>query len=478
MEFLSTETENSTSDSEGSEGANGKNAVHSCSFESCVKRFDTSRKLKRHVRNSHLLERTYACPVPGCVKSYRRATHLQRHALSHGSTDVERKPFVCEQPGCKARFPSRQHLKRHELSHNVEKPYKCTHESCDEAFTKAAQLRRHVAEHNGTLPFVCTHAGCTKSFKTTQKLRAHERTHSEDNIYKCGYKDCDQHFPKWSSLQQHIKSEHRREEGATCPMCNKSFKWADNLKKHVANTHSEERDEFPCTWNGCFKMLSSARALRLHIRVVHEDIKDFKCRDCGEAFGYKLSLLNHIKRGHRKEAHSGQSEGEPKKRKRAPEAPRSAEGVLQSRPEESGRAEMVPTPRPKRLRRKPPSAHESFQEAARPRGGFGPRPEISLSQMITGYNYDADARRRILCTYSNDAETPCGFRFVREYDLKRHLLAYHGHGKETDPAGERDGTQHAGNVGSREFIATDMASGGNGESAVVNPAAPQEIAAQ
>ncbi|KAI8799680.1 hypothetical protein BJ742DRAFT_119091 [Cladochytrium replicatum] len=488
MDFCPTESENSASGSHSDGGSDGEKAgteVHSCSFDGCVKSFDTSRKLKRHIRNSHLLERTYSCPVPGCGKSYRRATHLQRHTLSHGATDEERKPFVCERPGCEARFPSRQHLKRHELSHDVEKPYTCTQEGCDEAFAKAAQLRRHVAEHNGTLPFVCTHPGCTKSFKTTQKLKAHEHTHSDDNVYKCGYRDCDQHFPKWSLLQQHIKSEHKRQLGAICPICNKSFKWADNLKKHVTNTHSEARDEFPCTWDGCYKMLSSVRALRLHIRVVHEEIKDFKCRDCGEAFGYKLSLLNHIKRGHKKETDSGHSEGElraptskkvTQKRKRA-QVPGSAAPT--PRPEISVPAETDPKPQPKRMRRKPPSENERIQDSARSHGGFGPRPVISLAQMITGYNYDADARRRIPCIYANDSDSPCGFRFVRDYDLMRHLLAYHGHRKEDGLVGEGDGTQPAGTVVTREFIATDMASGGNGESAVVASAVtPQGIAAQ
>lgn len=53
-----------------------------------------------------------------------------------------------------------------------------------------------------------------------------------------------------------------------------------------------------CTWNGCGRTLSSPYALKVHIAKVHRQEKPFICETCGQRYGYKHLLRQHIRRSH------------------------------------------------------------------------------------------------------------------------------------------------------------------------------------
>ena len=78
-----------------------------------------------------------------------------------------------------------------------------------------------------------------------------------------------------------------------------SFSFLKQLKAHE-KLHDPNRQQFPCTWEGCAKQYSRASNLKTHVRAAHEKNKRFKCdvANCGAAFSHKKSLVTHGSKGH------------------------------------------------------------------------------------------------------------------------------------------------------------------------------------
>ena len=89
-------------------------------------------------------------------------------------------------------------------------------------------------------------------------------------------------------------------EGITysCP-CGKNYRKKKDLNKHV----KECGRRYSCTSEGCAKTYASEKALRLHIRTVHEGTKYTKkqatCQQCGQQFQGTSNLKRHMKLVHR-----------------------------------------------------------------------------------------------------------------------------------------------------------------------------------
>ena len=82
-----------------------------------------------------------------------------------------------------------------------------------------------------------------------------------------------------------------------CPQCGKVFSQRGNLTTHIRIVHEQRRD-FTCP--DCDKGFSVKTSLRNHIRSVHERRRDYNCRHCGKAFTEKGSLQRHIRGVHEK----------------------------------------------------------------------------------------------------------------------------------------------------------------------------------
>ena len=74
-------------------------------------------------------------------------------------------------------------------------------------------------------------------------------------------------------------------------VCEKSFTWATSLRIHIKTIHEDHKD-FKCEY--CGKSFTQAVNLRVHMKTIHEDQKDIKCDSCGlthESYKNILYLL-------------------------------------------------------------------------------------------------------------------------------------------------------------------------------------------
>ncbi|WFD33948.1 hypothetical protein MCUN1_000776 [Malassezia cuniculi] len=171
-------------------------------------------------------------------------------------------------------------------------------------------------------------------------------------------------FRTWTELQKHMREVHPPQ----CPLCQRTFASRENLRKHIRIHEKSEESAFECVWNGCGRSFSSRYALETHVGRVHRGEKPFQCELCERSFGYRHVLEKHVEQAHKQGSELAT--------------------------EDSVASDSDATPLP------------------------------HLTQLIG----KRSARRLLQCPWGvalGDTEDPCPQRFVRLYDLRRHLASAH-----------------------------------------------------
>ena len=367
-----------------------------CTEPNCDKAYSRPCLLEQHLR-SHADERPFVCTALGCGKAFLRDSHLKTHMLSHS---IE-KPLYCSY--CGKGFNTNQHLNRHERTHVPS--IKCTYEGCTAAFRRNSQLRKHVAEcHTFRKQFACP--SCPKEFDVKSRLDAHlEKCHQgsanvtpappivvSNNIYHCGSEGCVEKFETWTDLQNHIKYTHKRHG---CNLCGRVFPSIESLEIH-GKEHELEH--------------STLLAQEWHCR-------EPQCENLVPCFHEKNELISHYQQHHGF----------------VPE-------TLQVQVHTPVTADCLPplssiTEQHQQLHKQQHQQHQQHQQQHLPQLPYQSQPPQqqqlptsrdplykgpSIIDRITGAGYDTN--RRIECPVEG-----CGYRFAREYDMKRHAKAVHPH---------------------------------------------------
>ncbi|XP_055757263.1 gastrula zinc finger protein XlCGF48.2-like [Salvelinus fontinalis] len=136
--------------------------THHC--RDCGETFALKADLQRHVT----LPKKRPCECSFCKKRYNSTCKLKAHVrLCHGGKH-------CTCPFCGKTFKQKGHLSTHMRIHTGEKPFTCGY--CGKSFIQKGDLRRHILTHTGKKPFSCVY--CGKGFIRKEHLTAHIRTHT------------------------------------------------------------------------------------------------------------------------------------------------------------------------------------------------------------------------------------------------------------------------------------------------------------
>uniref|UniRef100_A0A2K6G5W8 Zinc finger protein n=1 Tax=Propithecus coquereli TaxID=379532 RepID=A0A2K6G5W8_PROCO len=264
-----------------------------CACPHCESSFTSEDILAEHLQTLHhkpTEEKEFKCK--NCGKKFPVKQALQRHFEQHQETCRGDARFVCKAGSCGKRLKSKDALKRHQENvHTIHEIFDC--QECMKKFISANQLKRHMITHSEKRPYHCEI--CNKSFKRLDQVGAHKVIHSEDKPYKC--KLCGKGFAHRNVYKNHKKT-HSEDRPFQCEECKALFRTPFSLQRHLL-IHNSERT-FKC--HHCDATFKRKDTLNVHVQVVHERHKKYRCELCNKAFVTPSVLRSH------KKTHTGEKE--------------------------------------------------------------------------------------------------------------------------------------------------------------------------
>ncbi|XP_065226136.1 zinc finger protein 678-like [Planococcus citri] len=165
-----------------------------------------------------------------------------------------------------------------------------------------ASSERNEAPNLGT-SLVCNI--CHQNIGNQDQMRRHMFLHGDLKPFECA--DCGKSFTRKENMMVHIFSMHMPYLTVNipykCDPCNKFYSSLSDLNKNRSSTTL--RDHSTQVSNGCQspvcnicrKNFCNQRNLEKHM-LIHEGLKPFKCAECGESFGRKFVMNQHITECH------------------------------------------------------------------------------------------------------------------------------------------------------------------------------------
>ncbi|XP_021020655.1 PR domain zinc finger protein 5 isoform X3 [Mus caroli] len=274
-----------------------------CKADSCGKRLKSKDALRRHQENVHTGDpkRKLICSV--CSRKCTSVSSLQEHRKIH-------EIFDCQE--CMKKFISANQLKRHMITHSEKRPYNC--EICNKSFKRLDQVGAHKVIHSEDKPYQCKLCGkgfahrnvyknhkkthseerpfqcdeCKALFRTPFSLQRHLLIHNSERTFKCHH--CDATFKRKDTLNVHVQVVHERHKKYRCELCNKAFVTPSVLRSHK-KTHTGEKEKV-CPY--CGQKFASSGTLRVHIRS-HTGERPYQCPYCEKGFSKNDGLKMHIR---------------------------------------------------------------------------------------------------------------------------------------------------------------------------------------
>lgn len=131
------------------------------------------------------------------------------------------------------------------------------------------------------------HMRCNSRPHLIEHLR---RKHNRNNeMFRCEL--CGKHFSQKIWYEKH-KNAHFTTRNV-CSFCGLSFSNGKNFKQHIYS-HTGERP-IKCKYEGCDKSFRSYSGRRIHMRINHQNLKQYQCRinGCTEEFGGVVGYKKH-----------------------------------------------------------------------------------------------------------------------------------------------------------------------------------------
>ena len=239
------------------------------------------------------LSKPLDCPFEGCDKKPRGAFALEQHIRSH----TNERPFACSDEDCDKSFKSQANLDNHEKCHLKEKripkpKLDCPVDNCVIKCVNKSALERHMRTHTNERPYSCPEDSCNATFKTSDALANHIISHGTDTPYKCSI--CDIKFKLKHNLRGHVRVVHEDVKNYSCDFEDCEMRFTDTHKLEVhKRTHTGERP-YCCPKDDCDKTFAHSSTLKYHINV-HDGKKPYACPYdiCSAAFSDPGSLRKH-----------------------------------------------------------------------------------------------------------------------------------------------------------------------------------------
>jgi uncharacterized C2H2 Zn-finger protein len=218
-----------------------------------------------------------------------------------------RKDFKLNCDHCELKFSTHSWLEKH-----VKKKHGHSLVACDQSVEKFSDNKSHIkcpicgldfkkknlpyhieSKHKENIP--CPHCGL--QFVTQVTLNKHiDRLHSEREAEKC--QKCEYKTKVQQEMKKHWKAMHTERTQQTCEFCGEVFK---KLKEHLkrtgcGNKEPLQRERVPCP--RCQKTFTHKPDLAIHIKQIHEGVKDKLCPHCSYSTYSSYNLRLHVSKVH------------------------------------------------------------------------------------------------------------------------------------------------------------------------------------
>lgn len=173
-------------------------------------------------------------------------------------------------------------LNRSRITENNCASYKC--KECGKILSTSYNLLIHCNIHTGARPYNCS--TCDKSFRSASNVKRHMRD-VHDGVKKFVCDVCGRCLASRISRDEHRRT-HTGERPHTCETCGKSFKQKASLHVHRLY-HSQV---LPHHCNLCDRSFRRKQELEKHASR-HSDQKPYTCAICEERFRSKSCIIRH-----------------------------------------------------------------------------------------------------------------------------------------------------------------------------------------
>ncbi|XP_065213305.1 zinc finger protein 84-like [Planococcus citri] len=273
---------------------------HSFKCDICYRGFSLKSTLKNHLKLHTGENKILTCDMCGKTVSSRNAL------INHQRIHTGDKRFSCNI--CGKAYVTKLQVKRHAYVHTGEKPFSCN--ICQKKLATGSSLLQHMQTHwENRASYSCNI--CHKQYISKYKLRSHISTSHQEKILEsdsCTIEQIESAFlrndlvkcihekniPLKNEPKDIDNSEYELEDfknSYNCHLCYKVFQKEDQLNEHLTKMHRC----FKCPI--CQKSFGRAANLRYHMNV-HKEFKDVKCEKCGSFFKSVSDVRTHMKRVH------------------------------------------------------------------------------------------------------------------------------------------------------------------------------------
>ena len=197
-----------------------------------------------------------------------------------------------------------KHINEKHLKSSVVKKYFCSH--CPYTASKLHRLENHCQKlHNSSVPKADKKSVETKPRKQcptcgifVKNLSEHQKmVHIQVKRFCCDYCNYSCYFKTKITrhLQRHIPKHLREQFPCKVENCNFFATRKDALKSHILTMHQTVREKV-CLCIECGKSFYNKSQLNIHVKAVHEKVKNHLCNLCGKSFFNVKDMEMHVKR--------------------------------------------------------------------------------------------------------------------------------------------------------------------------------------
>ena len=185
---------------------------------------------------------------------------------------------------------------------------------CEKYFTHAVELENHKRASHATSKVLVNKpntqvkkervnvAISTQEIRTTTTKKGRKMSDCKlcincksEKILPCLLKKCAEESNDSNAFEQTMEKLKASHATYKCDICGKSFFSWRGLQSHRLTDHeiASEINKRKTVCDICFKVLSSAHAVKIHMETVHNKSRKWKCDKCEKDFTQKGQLRDH-----------------------------------------------------------------------------------------------------------------------------------------------------------------------------------------